>query len=87
MGQSIWFQVLSPWAVRQSEVKAIEKQGPPSLTGIEALGSPDVLKVFMVGPHQEGMLRPLQPMSPFLEGDLNRQQLLVTYVVVSFSGG
>ena len=36
----------------------------------------------MISPYDEGMLRTLQPMSPFFQSNLDRQQLTVPNIVV-----
>lgn len=51
------------------------------------MGVLDVRQVFGVHPNQEGVFRALQPMPPFLQGQLHRQQFPVSHAIVALSRG
>lgn len=73
MGQGVGFDVFRARSVGQNKVKTTEEQRSPGLSGVEAFSSPEVLKVFEVGPHLKRFLGALKLMSPFLEGKLDGQ--------------
>ena len=67
-GQGIWLAVPRTGAVRQGEVELVEKEGPPGLSGVEALRRPEVLQVTMVRPDEEWNRCALQQVAPFPAG-------------------
>ena len=82
-GQGIRLAVPRPRAVRQGKVKAVEQEGPPGLSGVEALHRPEVLQVAMVRPDEEWDRCSLQKVAPFLQCKLQGQQFPVPHGIVS----
>lgn len=58
----------------EGRVKKFLKKCPSGLPGVEAFSRTDILEVLVVCPHHEWQLRLLQPVAPFLQGQLNSQQ-------------
>ncbi len=63
------------------------KQSPTGLTGIESIGFPEILEVFVVCDDGEGMVSSLQPMPPLFQDQFNGQQLPVADVEVLLRWG
>ena len=54
------------------------------LPGVQTLGCAEVFQIRMVGPDQEGHCQSLQQMVPFLDRELEPQQLLVPDGIIPF---
>lgn len=52
-------------SLREGEVEAGEEKGTLGLLGVQSLGSTDVLKVFVISPHQKDLLLTVCPF-PYL---------------------
>lgn len=83
-GQGVWFAIPRLQAVGEGKIKMLKEEGPAGLPGVQSLGGADILKAFVVRPHQEGVLGPLDPVPLFLQGHLHRQELPVALVIVGF---
>lgn len=71
--------------VSKGEVEWIKEEELVSPTGVKGLGCSNVGKVLMVSPNVESKFCPLLPVSPFLQGSLNGQQLPVSNRLISLS--
>ena len=72
-GESIRPNVLGPWAVGQGVIEMAEQESPTRLPGTQSLRLPDVGEILVVRPDKHGKLGALQPVSPFLQGSVDRQ--------------
>ena len=72
-GKGVCPHVLGARAVGQGEIKPVEKQGPARLSGAQPLCVPNVRKVFMVRPYEDGVLGSLEPMPPLRQGGVDGQ--------------
>jgi hypothetical protein len=56
------------------------------LPGIEALGGAEIFQVLVVGPHNERMFRPLQPLAPLLQRHLHHEKFMILHILVCLRG-
>lgn len=63
----------------------MEEEGPLGLLRVQSLGCTHILQVFVISPYQEGDLGSLQLVTPFLQDQLDRQQLPTADVGVPLS--
>ncbi len=72
------------WAIGNGELELGEKQGP---AGIEPLGFMEVLEFFVVRDDSEWVVSSLQPVPPFLQSQLDGEQLTISNVIILLRWG
>ncbi len=82
--ESVGLNILGPRPVREGEVESAKEECPASLTRAQPLGRTDIFEILVIRPDQEGLRRPLQPVTPLTQGQSYRQQLSIADVIVSF---
>ena len=80
--QGIRLDIFGPRLVKEGKVEPGIQQGPPRLPGVEALGRAEIHHVFVVGPQNERMFRPFQPVPPLSQHKLCREKLTIPHNVV-----
>ncbi len=82
--ESVGLNILGPRPVREGEVESAKEECPASLTRAQPLGRTDIFEILVIRPDQEGLRRPLQPVTPLTQGQSYRQQLSIADVIVTF---
>ena len=72
-GKGVRPHVLGAWALGQGEIKPAEEQGPACLSWAQPLHVPNVHKVFVVRPYEDGVLGSLKPVPPLRQGGVDSQ--------------
>ena len=52
------------------------------MTRVQSFSCPQILKVLMIRPDQEWVLRPLQPVPPFLQSNFDGEKFPVSYILI-----
>lgn len=85
--EGISFAIFCSRPIRYGKLKSGKEQGPSGLTGIESLCIFLCIRDFCDRVLVEIGVCPLKPVSPFLQGFLNRYQFLVADVIVGLCSG
>ena len=67
------------------EIKVLKKKRPVSLSSREFARVFEIRQILMIGEDRDRVRSPLQVLFPFNKGEDNSKELLIIYVVVSFS--
>ncbi len=87
MGECICFRVLGPWTVGDGKIKASKEERPSGLSGIQALGISKIFEVAMVSENFKRMMGPFELVSPFLQSELDSQELPIADIIVLLHRG
>jgi hypothetical protein len=77
---------LDPGRYERKKLNRVNSRTHLACLELSRLGGVEILQVLVVGPHDEWVFRPLQPVSTFLQRHLHSEKLTIPHIVVIFHG-